>query len=96
MTAFPPLRTAAAAGQLADLGTYWIAPSYEANPVLTGQPPILVLSLKLLLVVFVVAWSATSVRDRNPALIAAALVFVAIVGAFGCGANVATLSLVAR
>lgn len=78
--------------QSLDLLTYLQAPHLEANPAMAALPPVVVAIAKLggvCLALVVVS------RIRTPSLQSLALAIGIAIGAFGLGANVATLSIVA-
>lgn len=94
MTGLAVLRVAAVLATAADFGTYALAPELEANPVFAGRPVVLVLAVKVAALTAVLALSASPIAVRRPAAVAGLLAVVIAVGAFGLGANLATIAAV--
>ena len=86
-----PLRLAAVLAQLADLVTYLPQTRLETNAVAIAAGPLLWSALKLAFAFGFVWWTTTGIARRMPTAVSAVLVFVALIGAFGAGANVAVL-----
>lgn len=91
--AIKPLVVIFVAAEVLDYLTYLVAPHLEANPAMAGLQPHIVGIAKTVGVILALLIIASI---KTPRLAALALGCGIAIGAFGLGANVASLSMVLR